>query len=219
MFALILSGAGALHADSTIIQQGTTPGSFSQTMIGPDGFTGYVYAGWQMGSSSYSNVSISVVLWGVDASDTVDAYLDDSIGPGTSVSNEIASVTDVNVSTTDYSSVLLFTGLTLNAGESYYLTIAPDGSDTVYWGIDNSQPSPTAAPGVSEYDAGFCNDDIAGCDIYPPNSPFVDLGANPIFTVDAVPTAATPEPASAELFAGGIALAAFVRYRRRSKHI
>jgi hypothetical protein len=79
--------------------------------------------------------------------DSVDAYLD-AATPGTpigldiKVSNEVASVSSISVPYGSFSTITLFTGLSLNANTTYYLTPAPDGSDTIDWGIDDSQPSP-----------------------------------------------------------------------------
>jgi len=213
---LLLSAAG-LHAGTvTVISQGTTPGDYSQRMTGPGGYVSYMVAGWTTGSSSYSNVTITADLEGLDPSgDSIDGYLDTLIGPGTTASpDEIASVFDIPVSSGSYANVTLFSGLSLSANTSYYLTLAPDGSDQINWGIDDNQPAPVVDTGVTEIDAQFCTPDIAGCDPYPPASPFVDLGANPIFTVTSTPPSAVPEPESGALLAAGLAVGALLlRYR------
>lgn len=210
---ILLSMATGLTAGTiTVISQGATPGDYSQPMNGPGGFAGFVQAGWTTGSNSYSNVTITVVLDGQDpGGDLVDAYLDTASGPGTTAgADEVASHLGISVPygaldvDENFSTVTVFTGLSLNANTSYYLTLAPEGSDQIYWGVDNGQPGPTVDDGVVEIGASFCSDDIAGCADYPPASPFVGLGANPIFTVTSNP-ASVPEPASWGLLAAGLA--------------
>jgi hypothetical protein len=217
--------ACGLQAGTIIIYQGDTPGGFSQSMSGPGGTNGseYVYAGWQMGSTSYSNVTITAELSGADTS--VTAYLSNSIGFGAFDVNPIDTSGVISVQGglddgsfdggLEFYTVTLFTGLTLDAGQSYFLTLAPGGTDQVYWGIDDSQPGPTGDPTVTEYPAGFCNSDDEGCDdSNPPNSPFFPIGANPIFEVTGDPITPAPEPSSFAFAAGGLALVAFLRHRR-----
>ncbi len=215
---MLLLAAGLNAGTITVISQGATPGTFSQGMTGPAGFVEYVAAGWTTGSSSYSSVTITAVLEGQDLSgDSIDAYLDTQTGPGTTSLDEIATASDIAVPSGSYATVTLFTGLSLSANTSYYLTLAPEGSDQIVWGIDNNQPSPTTDTGVSEIGAQFCTEDIAGCDAYPPASAFFGLNANPIFDVTSTSTpAAVPEPASGALLASGLALGWLLRvYRRR----
>jgi MYXO-CTERM domain-containing protein len=213
----LLFVACSLHAGTIIIGQGTTAGSFSQFMFGPgsSGFEAYVAAGWTMGATSYSNVTITADLEGIDPSgDTIDAYLDTMTGPGTTAgADEVANSLDISVPSGSYNTVTLFTGLSLSANTTYYLTLAPDGTDEITWGIDNNQPSPTTAAGVSEEPGQFCSGDGDGCASYPPASPFDGLD-DPIFTVTSSSSAATPEPSSALLAAAGLGLFAFLRFRR-----
>jgi hypothetical protein len=215
-FVLILLAAAGLHAGTIVISQGTTPGDFSQPMTGPDGFTGYVDVGWTTGSSSYSNVEIDATLLGADQGlDLVDAYLTTTAGTGTT-SPAYATSTGIAVSDSGYSSVALFTGLSLAANTSYYLTIAPESSDQVYWGIDDNQPNPVLDTGVSIIAASFCTDDSGNCADFAPASSGFDspgsLGANPIFSVTQE-SASTPEPATSVLLAAGLALAGILRRR------
>ena len=209
----MLGFAGGLHAGAIVISQGNTE-NISQLMQGPAGFTGYMAVGWTMGSTTYTNVTISALLIGDDPSgDTIDAYLDTQIGPGTTAgADEIASAFDISVPSGIFNTITLLTGVTLQAGDSYYLTLAPDASDEIEWGIDTSQPNPTVAAGVTEIPAEWCNNDIVGCGDYPPASPFGAYGDNPIFSVTSDPSPA-PEPTTAFLMAGGLALLGFLRYR------
>jgi len=207
---LTVFGLG-LNAGTIVIAQGNTPGTYSQTLRGPTAFTTYVEVGWTTGAAAYSNVSIQATLQGLDpGGDSVMAYLTTSFGPGTTTGLSNDSPVPYNT----YSSVTLFSGLSLLANTSYYLTIAPDGSDEVLWGIDNSQPAPIADTGVSILAANFCTEDIPNCAPYPPASGFPGnpLGVNPIFSVTV--NSGVPEPMSGLLLAGGLALLGAVRRLR-----
>jgi len=213
VFTFSLLAATALDAGTVIVSQGTTPDFYSLNMGGPNVFTGYGTQGWTTGSSGYSNVEIDATLGGLDqlGGDVVDAYLTTSIGQGTTSLDEIASSLGIAVSNDGYSSIALFTGLSLNANQSYYLTIAPEGSDRVSWGSDSSQPAPVLDTGVSLITGAYCTDDVAGCADYAPASPFGSWDANFIFS--ATEESSTPEPASGALLITGAGL---VWLRRRS---
>jgi hypothetical protein len=220
LLAFVLISAAALNAGTIVISQGATPGTFSQPMNGPAGYTGFVDVGWTTGSSGYSNVAIDATLLGADSGgDLVDAYLTTSVGTS-SQSPAFATATGIAVSGS-YSSVDLFSGLTLAANTSYYLTIVPEVADRVYWGIDNSQPAPTLDTGVGIIPATFCSLDISGCATFPPATASFDpqspayfpLGANPIFSVTQEDST-VPEPGSMALFSTGlIGLGLLIRRR------
>lgn len=214
---LLLLLVAGLNASTIVISQGDTPGDFSQTMTGPDGFTAYVDVGWTTGGTSYTNVTITATLMGQDSTDQVDAYLTTQRGSGTTAgANGVAAATGIVVPTSGYGVVTLFTGLTLNANTSYYLTLAPAGSGQMLWGIDDAQPSPIADAGVTPISADFCTEDGPGCDAYPPASPWGGLGANPIFSVTSNP-ASVPEPATAALMSAGAVLLVLLRRFRRGR--
>ena len=221
---IILTAACGLQAGIiTIISQGTTPGTWSQGLQGPGAFTTYADVGWTTGATPYSNVTIQALLRGDDVVNTVDAYLTTAIGTGTTTANEVARTLGISVASGSFNQVTLFTGLNLAASTSYFLTLAPGGSTHLTWGIDDSQPSPVTASGVSIIPAGWCNMDGFDCASYPPASgpltlsggvPVNPLGANPIFSVVANDSS-VPEPASAALLAGGLGLVILARRRRR----
>ena len=154
--------------------------------------------------------------------DVVDAYLSTSVGSSTTSAYATQAVITVPDYTNGFSSVTLFTGLSLAVDTSYYLTLAPEDGNSLTWGIDNNQPSPVADTGVVLIPATFCSDDIYGCGTFPPGSASFDpnspasfpIGVNPIFSVTAQGSS-TPEPGTALLFGAGLGLLAIGHRSRR----
>lgn len=207
----MLATATVLQASVIVISQGTNPSDFDQNLTGP-GFREYAEVGWQTGSTSYSNVTITANLEALDpGGDLIDAFLSNSIGPGAPILLEQAgiSVPDFN----SFQTITLFSGLTLNANTNYYLTLAPESSQGASWAVDAFlngsfqviQPPMTLDSGVSFLSPpGFCTDDGSNCADPAPQSAFQDSGAIPVFSVFANP-ATVPEPATASLLIAGLA--------------
>jgi hypothetical protein len=209
----LFSLAIGLRADTIVISQGDTPGSFSQLLSGPStGTRAYAEAGWQTGATAYEGVTIAATLLGADAGgDLFDAYLSNAIGPGATTLDFVSGITAPGGG---YSAITLFTGLSLLADTDYYLTIAPEGADGVYWGIDNNQPPTVLDAGVTFLSPpGWCSDDAAGCSDPAPTSEFFDLGAIPMFSVTNVTPSSVPEPASGLLLAAGLGAGAMMKRR------
>ena len=222
LFAITPLVAFSLRAGDIVISQGVTPGDISQTLFGSSDLTQVVYAdvGFTTGATGYSNVDITADLQGyTSGSASVTAYLSTSVGTG---AGPALASNDVTFSSGNFSNILLFSGLTLDPGTSYFLTLAPDAGSTIAWGIDDSQPAPVTDLGVSIIPAGFCSGDGGDCASPPPSSPGFTLnngvpadalGANPIFSVTANNVSGVPEPATYLLFATGLGALAFFRGR------
>ena len=199
--------AAALHAGTiTVISNTGTPTS-SQTVQGPNAFADFVEVGWQTGSTSYDNVTITALLQG-HASDLV-AYLTTSEGTGADNTTLVAT-SPLDVEAASYEDVILFTGIALSANQTYYLTLAPSNSGSLDWGL--AGPSFTLDAGVTYLGAYACNADVPNCDIaYPPaSSAFGDndwgVSPDPLFSVtEADPPGPAPEPGT--LVLAGLALA------------
>lgn len=114
-------------------------------------------ASWTQ-TGSFSNVSVSAEIDpGLNQSSafTGIAYLMTQVGPGTTVSNEIANA-PFSVTGTEFNPTLvtLFSGLTLGPG-TYYLVLSAPASEP-YGGWESALgTTPTTAPGVSIIGQGF----------------------------------------------------------------
>ena len=162
-------------------------------------------ASWTQ-ASAFDNVSVYATLSG-DTS-TFTAYLTNSLGPGTTAANEIASAS-FNKPFGDHTEVNLFNSLSLPAG-TYYLVLSGT-TMTVGWDYDTT-PSVTTAGGVTNNGADASFDTSPS---YPPGRSFATDGDAYLFRVTGT---AVPEPAIAiNLFLGGAILAGFFALRARSR--
>ena len=205
-----------LLAFTAVLQAGTIVISQSGVVVGSERITGpsfrsYAEVGWQTGSTAFSNVTITAsLLSDIDFSQTLIAYLTTSIGTGAGAAVATSPVITVPAGSA-YQDITLFTGLSLSAGTTYYLTLAPQDDQTLYW--SQSAGAPITALGVSYLGANGCNDDAGNCADYPPGSPGFDspydyaISPNLNFSVTAQDTA-VPEPGTLAL--AGIAIALFV---------
>ena len=137
---------------------------------------------------------------------TVDAYLTNSLGPGTTAANVVASNTFVSA-LGDHQPETAFANLDLGPGTYYMLLVALGESNLTGWDLTYS-PTVTAVPGLS-YGTSYVSPDIADAGGFPPASAdfFTSAqtgGATLLFSIS--PTAAVPEPASAVLLASGLLL-------------
>ncbi len=159
-------------------------------------------------TGTYTNVDISAMLGGhLGNPGTGDLYLMNSIGPGTTVANQLDFIT-LTLPGATYSTMptLVFSGLTLGPG-TYYLVL----NDTNNLGfIGLSSPVETADGGVT------INADLLGMgasDPYPPATTLAPFDREIGFSVTGNAVTATPEPSSVLLI--GSSLAAFAGVLRR----
>jgi hypothetical protein len=130
------------------------------SVLGPPGdpppggvtFEARVWAASWTSAGEYQNVSIDAWVAGSNlfpsTSTTLEAYLMTQIGPGTTVAQEVASVTvPVLLTNSSWSQIALFSGLTLPAG-SYYLVLR-EPLNAGYWGICNGTCTPITAGDVT----------------------------------------------------------------------
>jgi hypothetical protein len=184
-----------LHA-ATIVSLTGPPGPCC--LVASDGIP-YAF-GWSQ-TSSISQITIAAELeW---STTTVDIYLTDSIGPSTTVADQLAFA-EFSFESAEPAWVVLFSGLDLGPG-SYFVTIA---GSAVGW-VQASPPTVTTMGG-----AGYLGEAswFPGA-TYPPSSFIGGLlpGGDFIFEV-----VSTPEPVSFGLVALGIAACALPqRWGRR----
>ena len=161
------------------------PSSVAQTTLiemqpgVPSGaFVGIEAVGWQQTASS-QNVTISVPFFcePPDSPQIATAYLVTSIGPGTTLANQVAAATiTVSPSTGPSVNYVVFSGLDLPAG-SYYLVV-DTGSNGIGWSGNN------AGDGVLSEASGFTylgsyGLDGVGQSGYEPGYPVGPLSGNP----------------------------------------
>ena len=194
--------------------------------------------GWNQ-TIGVQGVTISALLGGLGilpestSPMSATAYLTTSIGPGTTVSDLIASSTFAVPSYAvqpDPASYALFSNINLAPG-NYYLTIATPDVHRLGW-LSSTTPALFTAPGFSYLGAQWVSvfDDVAS---YPPNANFVplpeslspsayglmfDISTDPGSAIPPNdPGAIAPEPAEYGLMSLGVAgLFLIVRRTRRS---
>lgn len=132
---------------------------------GADPYTSLLAVGWTS-SLNFSDVTITAqVASNNPVGATGEAFLTTEIGTGATVSNEVAETSFVfpDFNGTFSGQLTLFSGLSLSAGTTYFLTIAPDAGFTAGWAdtqdgtISSDDPNLTVEPGTTGY-YSFVND-------------------------------------------------------------
>jgi hypothetical protein len=207
------------------ISQATT--IYSATLTGDGWYTpsntdAAVYSWTQTGT--YTNVSIAadlttdVAIGFPLAFATVNAYLMDQIGPGTTGANEIASslgIIDIpsffNDDISGFTLVTLFSGIELGPG-TYYVVLNPTSSAYTFsfaLGGATIVTDTGVTAGVNE----FVNDGVGA---YPPGWTFGPVGAGSSYDVSVSgDPALTPEPSTFFLSGTALGLLLLSRFRRR----
>src|SRR5664280_630683 len=129
-------------------------------------------------AGSYTNVSITARLYSSEPMDVVTAWLTTHVGPGTTLSDQIATESISFQPTPNYpSDVILFSGLTLDPG-TYYLSIG-DGTNSAWYGTD--QPIVTTDSSIT-YNGDFY---VYNPTPYAPASPYIPTPSiTPIFSIN-----------------------------------
>ena len=188
--ALLCGGIATAQAD-TIISQTADP--LYPYPVYKSSAQGSRATSWNDGNTAFTNVSISADIH-ADASAQGTAYLTTNIGPGTTLADQVAATTFVFPSSGSFFTTL-FSGLTLNANTTYYLTIASNSPDQGYWyGEDKS--TITAAPGVTQGAEYY-----GGQEAYAPSSAFNQYPLHLRYDVEGTPggstvSSVTPEGSS-----------------------
>src|SRR5579862_465088 len=169
LLAFLASNAARAQAPALIEMQPNAPSG---------AWVGIVAVGWQQTTSS-QNITITVPFYHEPPASpaTVSAYLTTSIGPGTTVANQVAAAT-VTIFPSAGPSVgyILFSGLNLAAG-SYYIVV-DTGSLGIGWSGNNAGDGVlSAAPGYTYLGSyGLDGLDQSG---YEPGYPVSPLFGNP----------------------------------------
>jgi hypothetical protein len=174
-------------------------------------------------TTQWADVEVSLETYNyglVGTTTSATVYLLDSIGPGTTQANEIASAV-ITSNVPFFQTVIPFAGLTLGPG-TYYLVYQhagkPGDLGTFLTWLSNFEGAATTktAPGVTKLD------EFQSSGPLPPYAPAaatvsMPLLTQPIFAVTGTPTA-IPEPATHALMLGGAAGLA-LRARRRHRRL
>lgn len=142
--------------------------------------------------AAYTNVAIQARLTG-DGAAPITAYLMSQIGPGTTLSHQLATSTLVPTGINDW--LTLFTGLTLNAG-THYLVLSGTPNLSTGWAVATDPQVIQLAAGVTTA-SYIANAASGGVSLYPPAGTFGTLNLTPWqFAVTGDPV---PEPAMGTL--------------------
>lgn len=118
--AVLLASTSALHAGNLLTVTGTSPSGFYNQ-------TSFVW-GWSQ-AATYTNVTITMPLEDETTPNPIGGvegtvYLMNQIGAGTTSANQVVAPFQISGLTASYTTVTLFSGLTLPAG-NYYLVLVP----------------------------------------------------------------------------------------------
>jgi hypothetical protein len=187
--------------------------SVGGSTIGYTGAAG-ISAGWSM-SAAQTNVTISAHLGnGNSLPSTGIAYLTNSIGPGTTLANEISQANVLLACTFCDQDVVLFSGLDLPAG-NYWITFGAPAPPISYLNWAASNPASVAAGPGSSY-TGFAYL-VDGYGPFPPGSSFIFPAQLSRFAYQFSVTSATSIPEPATLSLVGVALLALSRRSRKQR--
>lgn len=229
LWALAFAPLSAVHAQNIISVGGPVTDLYLLNGTGGEGYA----ASWSQ-TDSYDNASISALLGnetGLDATGT--AYLTTALGSSATTADLVSSQNFTIPAAAGYSGeeVSLFSGLNLNANQTYYLVLNVDQASTFEIGWDGSQPPVVnTGPGVTygwDYLTGLTLDNPSGNE-YPYNSQWSvsSLYGDPPndhfgleYTVQGDPVVpVTPESSSlALILPSGLLLAGLALFARRRK--
>ena len=179
------------------------------------GYTGAagISAGWSM--SAAQTVTISAHLGNGNSLPSAGiAYLTNSIGPGTTLANEISEANVLLTCTFCDQDVVLFSGLNLPAG-NYWITFGAPAPPTSYLNWAASNPASVAAGSGSSY-TGFAYL-VDGYGTFPPGSSFIFPAQLSQFAYQFSVTSAASIPEPATLSLVGITLLALSRRSRKQR--
>lgn len=168
---LAMASASLAHAQNIISVGGSDNGYDILNGAGGESYA----ASWSE-TSAYDNASISALLANQSGSDaTGTAYLTTALGPSATTADLVSSQSFTIPSTAGDtgSEVALFSGLTLDANQTYYLVlnVDPQNMNLLGW-VESEPPTVATAPGVTygwDYLTGVTADDPA-TNVYPYNS-------------------------------------------------
>jgi hypothetical protein len=199
----VLAYASAALNGATIVSVGGVP-SFSGS-VGMEQSQTTAFST----SSAYANVTISALISG-PATETVDAWLTTSVGPGTTAGDVITS-TSLNFPGFPATLTPIFSGLALPAG-TYYLTLYNPSNTNGSWSA-TATPVITAAPGATHVFSGY-HIELSPPTAFAPEEIYAALSGQATHLIYDVSTAAIPEPGTFAAGVGALLLAAAVRSRR-----
>jgi len=196
--------ASAMAAQAATIVSVSGPVNFSGAVGSEQALT----AGFST-SQAYSDIAIRAFISG-PSSETYTAYLTTSIGPGTTIADQVATVAQNFPGFSPGTLTPIFTGLSL-APSTYYLTIFNSATTNGAWSSTNA-PTFTTAPGASYVFSGYFITNGNPLP-YPPAANFVDSSAQGQTLIFTVATAEIPEPATAYLAIVILLIAAALKKR------
>jgi hypothetical protein len=161
LLTALLATTALVHAANIISSSGPSPFGFGNQAV--------FVLGWSQGAA-YTNVTITMPLEDNTAGGGIEGtvYLMNQIGAGTSTANQVVPPITISGLTNAFTSRVLFTGLTLPAG-NYYVVLVPTNANPSSMSPEGSG-SAVVTTGTSVTFLGIADPSSAA--VYPPATSF-----------------------------------------------
>jgi hypothetical protein len=202
----VLCFVGGVEA-ITIVSQ---TGSIGPNLGAVNGGIGLEASWTQLGSYSNVGVTATIKSGSATAPGTDTFFLTTSLGPGTTVANQVASNT-LAVPSSTATPIQIFSGLTLGPG-TYFLVLGDVFSPAIFWATSDV-PTVITNTGVTFNGTGDASPNCGICPYYPAATYDTSSTDHFLFEVTGTPTR-VPAPAALLMLGSGLAGLCCIAWRR-----